>query len=106
VREPLAVGRVGDVSVAPGAIGYLPEVALFDGRCEYLAVDREGYAARVGREVVVVNLGVEVADFREALLGLGVDVEAKERDALRRNVQLRDAEVVLEDDYLPVGAYR
>src|SRR5262245_45351341 len=58
------------------------------------------------REVVVIDRAVEVAVFREALLGLRGDVERNRFDLFAGQVELPNAEVVLKDDRLAVGGDR
>ena len=75
------------------------------GAREELAVDAEDDPLAVGGQVVVVDRRVEVAELGQGLLRLGDDLERDRLDLAAGDVELPDAEIVLEDDRLAVAAH-
>ncbi|MCI0347210.1 MAG: hypothetical protein L0221_17500, partial [Chloroflexi bacterium] len=106
VGDPLAVGRIHGVLVARRSVGDLREIPFLDRRRKDLAVDRKGDAASGGLERVVIDLGGERADLARVVLRFRRDVELDRRGGTAGYVELPDAEVVLEQDDLAVGADR
>src|SRR4029077_9222955 len=100
----LAVGRIQAFLIAGRVVGDLTQVACLSRRRKDLAVNRKRYAAAGRRDVVIVGLRVEIADLGEVLLSLGGDVAVDWRGLSAGDVELPDAEVVLEDDHFSVRA--
>src|SRR5262249_53041627 len=104
--DPFAVGRKLRFFVARGAVGDLAQVALICRGGGDFAVGRKRDASARRREVVIVQLRIEIARLDQVLLRLGGDVELDGRSLAAGHVQFPYSEVVLKDDHFAVGAHR
>ena len=68
-------------------------------------MDTEDDALAVGGQVVIIDGRIEVAKLGQSLLGLGDDLERQRLHLPAGDIELPDAEVVLENDGLTVTAH-